>query len=179
MKDGNLIKEPNAIVENLNNFFINIGPNLVRNININPNTSFQTYLTKHIISLFHFSLVNENEVNKILKSLRTKTSSGHEGISVKLLRFLSPALLRPLPTIINQLLITGLLPIQLKVAKLIPIHNKDEKFIMDNYRPAFLLSSIPQVFEKVAYNQLYAFLTTSNIFYEANTHFEKTFYRIS
>ena len=114
MKDGNLIKDPKAIVENFNNFFINIGPNLVRNININPNKSFETYLTKHIISSFNFSLVNENEVNKILKSLHTKTSSGHDGMSVKLLKFLSPALIRPLTIIINQSLITGIFPKQLK-----------------------------------------------------------------
>ena len=79
MKDGNLIKEPKAIVEISNNFIIKVDPNLVRNININPNTSFQTYLTKHIISSFHFSLVNENEVNKILKSLRTKNVLGAWG----------------------------------------------------------------------------------------------------
>ena len=77
MKDGNLIKDPKAIVENFNNFFINIRPNLVRDININPNKSFQTYLTK----------------------LRTKTPSGHDGISVKLLKFSSPALIRPLTII--------------------------------------------------------------------------------
>ena len=104
-------------MENFNNFFINIGSNLVRNININHNKSFQTYFTKHIISSFYFSLVNENEVNTILKSLRTKTSSEYDGISVKLLKLLSPALIGPLNIILNQSLITGILTEQLKIAK--------------------------------------------------------------
>ena len=122
MKDGNLMKDPKAIVENFNNLFINIGLNHVWNININPNKSFKTYLTKHIISSFNFILENENEVSKIAKSLRTKTSSGYDGISVKLLKILSPALLRPLTIIVNQSLITGIFPEQLKIAKVIPVH---------------------------------------------------------
>ena len=113
MKDGNLTKEPKAVVESSNNFFDSIGPNLVRNIDINPKTSFQTNLTKYIISSFHFGPANKNEVDKILKSLNPKTSSWAGDISVKRLIF-SPALIRPLTIIISQSLITSMFPEQLK-----------------------------------------------------------------
>ena len=100
----------------------------MRNININPNKTFQAYPTKHISSSIHLSLVTKNEVNKLLKSLRTKTSSGHGGISVKLLKFLFRARIRPLIIIMNQSLITGIFPEQLRIGKVIPLHKKTTKW---------------------------------------------------
>ena len=65
-------------------------------------------------------------------TLHTKHSTGHDGISVQLLKFLAPALVRPLTLIINQSLKTGIFPEKLKVWKVIPLYKKDNKLIMDN-----------------------------------------------
>ena len=45
------------------------------------------------------------------------------------------ALDKPLTLIINQSLITGMFPEQLKLAKVIPLYKKYDKLIMGNYRP--------------------------------------------
>ena len=91
---------------------------------------------------FSFTLVNENDVVKHLASLRTKNSAGVDGISVKLLKKLSPALINPLTLLINQSLVTGIFPNKLKIAKVLPLFKKDDYAIMDNYRPISLLTSI-------------------------------------
>ena len=62
-----------------------------------------------------------NEEQKVIYSLQTKHSSGHNDISVKLLKFLAPGPVRPLTLIINQSLITGFFSDKLKVAKAIPL----------------------------------------------------------
>ena len=142
IKDGRQIRDLSQIIEKFNEFFVNIGPNLSRNINCRTGTSFQTYLNRHILTSFHFKLINERDTEKYIRSLRTKSSSGHDGISTKLLKFLSPGLIKPLTLIINQALITGIFPEKLKLAKVIPLYKTDDKLIMNNYRPTSLLASI-------------------------------------
>ena len=97
---------------------------------------------------FSFTLVNENDVVKHLASLRTKNYAGVDGISVKLLKKLSPALINLLTLLINQSFVTGIFPNKLKIAKVLPLFKKDDYAIMDNYRPISLLTSISKLFEK-------------------------------
>ena len=60
------------------------------------------------------------------------------------------------------------------------ITQNDDKLIMESYRPAPLLSSISKVFEKVAYNQLYAYFTTDKLFLRrAIRIFINKFHRVS
>ena len=98
--------------------------------------------------------------------IRTKTSSGYDGISTQLLKFLSPALISPLRLIINQSLITGIFPDKLKIAKVVPFFKKGDIAKCDNYQPMSLLSAISKLFEKVVYNQLYEYFTKNKLFHE-------------
>ena len=93
----------------------------------NTSKTHRSYLNSNILPSFGFSLVDEDHINKIMKSLKNKTSSGHDGISIKLLKYLSPALLKPLTLIINQSLITGLFPEKLKVAKVQLLFKKGDE----------------------------------------------------
>ena len=56
----------------------------------------------------------------------------------------------------------------LKLAKVIPLHKKDDKIIMINYRPFSLLPSIFKIYEKAAHNQIYKshYFISHNLFYE-------------
>ena len=95
-------------------------------------------------------------------------------MSTEFLKTLVPVLLRPLPLIINQSSTTGIFPDQLKIAKVLPIHKKDETTAMDNYRPISLLPAISKVFEKAAHIQLSNYFTQKNCFIIVNTGFVKT-----
>ena len=134
IKDGRQIRDLAHIVEKFNEFFVSICPNLSNNIKCRTGNNFQTYLNRHILTSFHFKLINEKDTEKYMRSLHTKTSSGYDGISTKLLKFLSPGLIKPLILIINQSLIRGIFPEKLKLAKVIPLYKKDGQLIMGNYR---------------------------------------------
>ena len=79
--------------------------------------TFQVYLNKTILTSFDFQLIDESNFDKVMQSLHTKTSSGHDGISVKLFKYLAPALRQPLTLIINQSLLTGIFPEKTKNSK--------------------------------------------------------------
>ena len=108
-----------------NDFFANIGSKLASTIDTTNKKPFNSYLNKMITTSFVFNLLTPEDTNKIIKSLKTKTSTGDDGISVKLMKYLAPALINALTLIINQSLITGIFPDQLKIAKVIPSYKKD------------------------------------------------------
>ena len=151
---GKRIDDPKQIVEHFKSFFTNIGRYFVSKLTPPKNKYFQMYLNKAILTSFNFILIDEGRMRKTLHSLRTKTSSRYDGVSVKLLKYIFLALSKPLCLIINQSLLTGIYPDKLKIAKMIPLYKKYDTLLMDDYRAISLLPSISKLFEKVVSNQV-------------------------
>ena len=162
------ISDQPEIAKAFYDFFINIGQNSTKNIiqKDQSNISYRKYINASILSSFNFQLIDDESLRKTLNSLRTKSSSGYDGISTRLLKFLAPALISPLRLIINQSLITGKYPDKLKTAKVIPLYKKGDKTKCDNYRPISLLCAISKLFEKVVYNQLFDYFTKNKLFHD-------------
>ena len=118
--------------------------------------------------------VTRDEVISVINKFAPKKSAGHDLISTNLLKEISPLIAEPLSLIINQSLSTGIFPSKLKIAKVIPLHKKNEKDLLDNYRPISLLPSISKVFERIVYNQLYSYLTTNGILFKSQYGFKKS-----
>ena len=71
------------------------------------------------------------DIIAIISSFKSKASSGHDGVSSKLVKDLKYALALPLSIIINNSLTMGLVPNMAKLAKIIPIYKaKDKKNII-------------------------------------------------
>ena len=171
--DSKVISNKRDICDRFNNFFSNIGPELAEKVNINTNKNYDVYLQKRTLTTFSFNLVNQDDITKLISTLATKNSSGHDGISLKLLKFISPVLIKPLTLIINQSLITGIFPTNLKIAKVLPYFKKIDIMLMDNYRPISLLKSTSKVFEKVVFTQLYDYFQKNSLFYPNQYGFRK------
>ena len=106
-----------------------------------------------------FISTHEHEILKIVKALKTKNSSGYDGISTKLLKQIIPNIVSPLEYIFNLSLSTGCCPDLLKIAKVIPIYKKEDPSQVNNYRPISLLPSISKILEKIVYKRLDSFLS--------------------
>ena len=74
----------------------------------------------HCSSAFQFKLINSGDVEKTIKKLIAKNSSGHDGISTKLLQKIGSTISPVLSIIINQSLSTGIFPKSLKKGKSAP-----------------------------------------------------------
>ena len=95
-----------------------------------------------------FKCITEETIIKAIDELENKSSSGHDGISNKLLKVIKFNISKSLTIIINQMLTTGIIPDAFKVAKIIPIFKKGDSSLLVNYRPISLLPTISKVFEK-------------------------------
>lgn len=71
-----------------------------------------------------------------------------------------------LHTIKSSIIITGIFPNELKVAKVIPIHKSGDITNKSNFRPISLLSVFATILEKIVKDQLSFYLYGNNILSE-------------
>ena len=64
-------------------------------------------------------------------------------------------IIKPVTLITNQCILTDVFPDKVKIAKVIPIHKKDDKTQFENYRTIFILPAISKVIERVIFDQMH------------------------
>ena len=164
--NGKTETDKTVIADQFNKYFIDIGPELAKKIGNSDKNSFKPYLNELVTTKsFKFTSVDENDIRKIINKLKPKTSSGVDNISTILLKLSKELLIKPIATIINQSLTSGIFPNKLKVAKVLPIYKKEDPKLFNNYRPISLLPAISKVFEKVAHIQLTNYMTSNNLLF--------------
>ena len=84
-------------------------------------------------------------------------------IPTKVLKESIVSILNPITHIINLSLITGKIPTQLKVAKVIPVYKASDHNLLKNYRPISLLPSFAKL--KIMFNKLMSFLESQPFLY--------------
>ena len=80
-----------------------------------------------------------------------------------MLKLSDKAICKPLHMIFTSCLETGVFPIHWKKANVVPIHKKESKQLVKNYRPVSLLPICGKVFERLIYNEVYPYLIDNNL----------------
>lgn len=122
------------IANAFNDYFTSVADNLIpknsSKINIINNNDPMTYLRrnfKHCHSQINLDGVPTHEINKIINSLKNKTSHGYDEISNKILKASAPYILSPPTYIFNKVLPSGIFPNKLKYSEIQPLYKKGEK----------------------------------------------------
>ena len=152
------------ITNEFNHFFSNIGKNLADRIKSENNP--ELFLRNPIANSIFLNEVTITELQNEINDLNAKKSCGHDDLSAKFIKIISPLLTVPLCKVINQALATGVYPDLLKIAKVIPIHKKGERDNVNNYRPISVLSTFNKLFEKIIHKRFYQFLTKYKAFHK-------------
>ena len=87
-------------------------------------------------------------------------------ISTKLLKQTINNITLPITHIVHRSFITGIVPDQMKVAKVVPVFKSSDRSSIHNYRPISLLTSFSKLLEKIMYDKVMNFLNSNNILYE-------------
>jgi endonuclease/exonuclease/phosphatase family metal-dependent hydrolase/ABC-type dipeptide/oligopeptide/nickel transport system ATPase component len=171
--DGNYLTDKGAIANAFNQYYTELGPNLANRIVIPDSIDFKNYLNIASPPTFEFEHIDRTQILKIIDSLKSKNSSGIDGLSSKMLQNVKYEICDALVVMVNQALSTGIFPDKLKVAKVIPFHKKDEIYKVENYRPISLLPSVSKVFERVIHDQLFQYFNFQKHFYSSQYGFRQ------
>jgi len=122
------------IADAFNAYFTLVADNLlIKNpskIEIVNNNDLMTYLRhnfRHCHSQINLNSTTTHEINKIINSLKNKTSHGYDEISDKILKASAPFILSPLMYIFNKVQLSGIFPDQLKYSEIQPLFKKGKK----------------------------------------------------
>ena len=98
---------------------------------------------------------------------------GHDNISMNLIKDSIDKIIFPITSIINLSITSGIVPNQLKIARVIPLFKSGERDIFTNYRPVSVLPVFSKILERVMYNRLLRFFNAFKILYDNQYGFRK------
>ena len=123
------VMDPSEIANSFCDYFTKIGKQLSDNIPT-PKFKFNEYMKQNPLNITNsifFSPTDTQEISKLITSLKAKKSSGHDALSSWLLKTLSAEITEPLCYLVNKSLEEGIMPYELKIAKVIPIFKAKER----------------------------------------------------
>ena len=115
----------------------------------------QIFLTQSRLSSLDF---NEDEILKIIRALNIHKAHGHDDISIRMTKICDKSLLKPLTILFQNSTKSSCYPVIWKRSNIIPVHKKNDKQLVKNYRPISLLPIFGKIFEEIIFNRLYNFL---------------------
>lgn len=164
--DSRTITDTKEICECFNNFFATIGEKLANDIPDEHHNNQEPTQKSSKTELRELAPATTYEISKIIDNLKLNTSSGIDGINIKVLKCIKNLIIDDLTKCINKCLCEGIFPDSLKTAKVTPIYKSGSKTDPGNYRPISVLSVFSKIFEKVLYNRLDKYLTSIDFLYK-------------
>ena len=118
------------------------------------------FLTDKRLSMVKF--VN-NDILKIIQNLNPNKTHGHDKISIRMLKLCDDSLCRPSELIFKDCLTNGIFPSDWKKGSIVPVHKKDDKQCLNNYRPISLLPICSKIFERLIFNDMFEFFIENDL----------------
>ena len=100
----------------------------------------------------------EEEIMKIIYKFNQNKSAGQVDIRNCKVKRIAIEILVPLTPIFNTSISTGIVPDELKIAKVIPVYKKDSPEVFSNYRPVSMLPCFSKSFERLVFNRCINYL---------------------
>lgn len=158
-ENGSTINSHNDAAHEFNRYFLDSIKQLADSMNIDT----MTHLDIQCFSNMFLAPIVAIDVSNMLKKITKKSSAGSDNIPCSLLAHIIDYIAEPLCKLINLSFVEGTFPSSLKKAILVPIHKKNEKELISNYRLISLLSVFSKLFELAFATQLKMYLNKNNI----------------
>ena len=169
--NGKTIEDENLIANKFNDFFINIGPELAKNIPPS-NKSPSEYITNVSEATFTINAVTDTEVANIIGNFNDN-AAGWDDLGPKIIKGIKYYVKLPLTHICNLSFASGVFPTELKVANVEPIYKYNDEMMFSNYRPVSMLPVLSKLLERLMYNRLIHYINENRLLYKLQFGFQK------
>ena len=129
-----------TVAQKFNDFFTTVASTLVSKLpkpsglfGMNHVRNF--YSDKVAQDSFKLNPVDKDQVLKIINNLGSEKATGIDGLPVRFIKDGANQISNPLTHIINLSLQQGIVPNDLKCARVVPLHKKGDRTNEGNYRP--------------------------------------------
>ena len=119
-----------------------------------PTNSF-----KRINNLLSTMSFTKDDIAKSIKNLNPNKAHGFDMISIRMIKISGESILKPLKLIFKSCLENGEFPIEWKKANVVPVHKRNNKQLIENYRPISMLPVCGKILERLIYNKMFEFFT--------------------
>ena len=101
------------------------------------------YFYYHTDTRFSTVIIRNDEILSLIRNINPNKASGSDDISGHMLRLCDDSIVLPLKIIYENILKSSVYPDIWKLANVTPIHKKNDKQSINNYRPISLLPLLP------------------------------------
>ena len=156
------LDDPQAVAEAFNHHFTTIGNSMAINSS-DLQSSYKDYMPPPVPFSFFLRPTTLDEVNSTINGIKG-SSSGHDEISISIIKQCSDIISPFLVFIINKSFREGCFPRFLQISRVVPIFKKGDHSSIDNYRPIIsILSNFSTVFEKIMAARLMDYFTKHSL----------------
>jgi hypothetical protein len=169
--NNKIVTDKTAIVNEFNDFYTQIGPNLSQKI---PGSTKQPedFLCGNYMNSMFIEPVSEQELDNVLAKLKN-SAAGCDEIKPDVIRQMHDCFIKPLLHVINLSFQQGVFPSELKSATIIPLFKGGDTHLVKNYRPVSILNAFSKIYERLMYNRMIAFIDRHDILYKYQFGFKK------
>ena len=89
-----------------------------------------------------------------------------------MLKICGNSLCRPLELIFNDCLVNGIFPSVWKKVNIAPVHKKNDKQRLNNYRPISLLPICSKIFDRLIFNEMFGFFIENDLISQHQSGFK-------
>ena len=97
---------------------------------------------------------------EIISKLKNSKSCGTDNVDSYIIKLAKNEITPAITHIINLSIEQRIFPANWKIAKVVPLHKKEDKTIPKNYRPVALLAILSKILEKAIFLQIIDYLET-------------------
>ena len=91
----------------------------------------------------------KDDILNVIRKLDPSKAHGHDQISIRMVQICDKAICKPLHLIFSSCIESGIFPTEWKKANVVPIHKRDDKQNVKNYRPVSLLPVFRKILERL------------------------------
>lgn len=107
------------------------------------------------MNTIHKIQINRDYILKLIRNIDTSKGAGNDKIPPIFFHKCALSLASPIALVFNKCLRDGYFPKIWKQAHIVPVHKKDQKTVIENYRPISILNVLSKMLERVVHTHIY------------------------